>query len=173
MYVLKNTQNLQFMYDICITCAYYEKGLWVKRISVQCIPQPQYHYPFPLQHTARHPPPQVSHHPAINSAQTLPKWDYSFCLHCTVTHFARFLHFEMERNKKNNEGKKKFAVITIPVLQVAGFALFFKKRRRKKGNSELELSNCQRIDINASWWRHLSSWVNALMMVWKHVVWLT
>lgn len=55
----------------------------------------------------------------------------------------------MERNKKNNEGKKKFAVITIPVLQVAGFALFFKKRR-KKGNSELELSNCQRIDINAS-----------------------
>lgn len=57
----------------------------------------------------------------------------------------------MERNKKNNEGKKKkFAVITIPVLQVAGFALFFKKRRKKKGNSELELSNCQRIDINAS-----------------------
>lgn len=57
----------------------------------------------------------------------------------------------MERNKKNNEGKKKkFAVITIPVLQVAGFALFFKKRREKKGNSELELSNCQRIDINAS-----------------------
>lgn len=46
--------------------------------------------------------------------------------------------------------KKKFAVITIPVLQVAGFALFFKKRREKKGNSELELSNCQRIDINAS-----------------------
>lgn len=57
----------------------------------------------------------------------------------------------MERNKKNNEGKKKCAVITIPVLQVAGFALFFKKRRKKKrGNSELELSNCQRIDINAS-----------------------
>lgn len=57
----------------------------------------------------------------------------------------------MERNKKNNEGKKKFAVITIPVLQVAGFALFFKKKEeKKKGNSELELSNCQRIDINAS-----------------------
>lgn len=46
--------------------------------------------------------------------------------------------------------KKKFAVITIPVLQVAGFALFFKKKKKKKGNSELELSNCQRIDINAS-----------------------
>lgn len=35
------------------------------------------------------------------------------------------------------KAKKKFAVITIPVLQVAGFALFFKKK--KKGNSELEL----------------------------------
>lgn len=27
--------------------------------------------------------------------------------------------------------KKKFAVITIPVLQVAGFALFFKKEKKK------------------------------------------
>lgn len=36
--------------------------------------------------------------------------------------------------------KKKFAVIRIPVLQVAGFALFFKKRRKKKGNSELDNS---------------------------------
>lgn len=130
----------------------------------------------------KHPPsPQVSHHPAINSAPTLPKWDYSFCLHCTVTHFARFLHFEMERNKKNNEGKKKkFAVITIPVLQVAGFALFFKKNKQKKKLRQqwvrqfiFHNSNCQRIDINASWWRRLSSWANALMMVWKHAVWLT
>lgn len=77
MYGLKNTQNLQFMYDICITCAYYEKGLWVKRISVQCIPQPQYHYPFPLQHTARHPPPRRYH-------ITLPSIRLQLCLSETI-----------------------------------------------------------------------------------------
>lgn len=106
---------------------------------------------FPLQHTHKHTPQetglshrlpspislQVSHHSAIYSTQTEPKWVFSFSLRCPITH----IFFSLQKQKAELRWISKCADGEIPNLWLTGWmCLLLKIKQADCGAASLLVS---------------------------------